>query len=498
MDVVSYRGPGVAGGVSSGLGNAWRKDRNGNTRWWFVADQSISVLSKNAAQSQFVTHLPENVIDGHYRYCNEFLWPVLHDLPQYATYSSEGRALYRRFNARFAQFIAFERQGLSPYFVQDYQLALLPELLQNISTMVFWHIPWPKYVPLEFTEPMSEIARGLLSAHVLGFHTAEYVDNFMNFVSDNLVEYSVDRTHSVVSPIYGRTSPSLIEVASTQPAGNYVMRPFASTGFASTGTRQRSSTTKLVVKPLGIDVNQWQHTAAITPFAQIADKLPEGVLQRPFVLSVDRADYTKAVLERLNAVDKFMEKRPEAIGQLSFVQVCGRSRVGLNAFDRYWEACRALYTTVNDRWRTADWQPIQWLDKPLNPIELSALYRHADIMLVNPVRDGLNLTAKEFTACQGDDAAVLLLSPAAGCWHELGDYSLPANPKNLPEMVDSLEQALHMSPAEKQARNSLAKIVLEKGSLQSWWRYFERVSHAIVRNGGNNIATDDILQAARG
>jgi trehalose 6-phosphate synthase len=484
MDVVSYRGPGVAGGVSSGLGNAWRKDRNGNTRWWFVCDQSINVLSKQAQQSQFVTHLSESVINGHYRYCNEFLWPVLHDLPEHATYRPEDRAQYRRFNARFAQFIAFERQSLSPYFIQDYQLALLPELLQNISTIAFWHIPWPKNVPQEFREPMSEIARGLLSAQVLGFHTAEYVTNFMNFVCDNLAEYSVDWMRSMVSPVFGRTSPSLIEVASTQSQSNYVLRPL--TGRSS---NQLSSATKLVVKPLGIDTQQWQETAAATPISQLADKLPEGILQKPFVLSVDRADYTKAVLERLTAIDKFMEKRQEAIGQVSFVQICGRSRSGLTAFDRYWEECRTLGAAVNDRWRTADWQPVQWLEKPLNAIELSALYRRASVMLVNPVRDGLNLTAKEFTACQGDDAAPLLLSPAAGCWHELGKYSLPAHPQDLPQMLDSLERAFEMSAQEKQTRNAQAKLVLEKGSLQSWWRYFERVSYAIASGANRNTAT---------
>ncbi|MGH9551395.1 MAG: trehalose-6-phosphate synthase, partial [Terriglobales bacterium] len=194
------------------------------------------------------------------------------------------------------------------------------------------------------------------------------------------------------------------------------------------------------------------------------------------VLSVDRADYTKAVIERLNIVDRFFERRPEMVGNLSFLQICGRSRAGLPAFDSYWNDCRSLYEQINNRWRKDSWQPVQWMEQPLNASELSVLYRRASAMLVNPVRDGLNLTAKEYVACQDKKPGVLLLSPGAGVWHEIGKYALPADPHQPEQVVDSLAKALHMSEFESKAINVLARIKLEKFCLDTWWNYFERVS----------------------
>ena len=473
MDVISYRGPGAAGGVSSGLGNAWRQQQDAKTRWWFLSGDTLSVLDQNMERgAEFVHQLTANVVKGHYRYCNEFIWPLMHDLPQHVTYRAEDRALYRRFNFIFAQYVSFDRRG--NYFIQDYQLALVPKLATESRCTLFWHIPFPKEVPIEFVEPLSEIARGMLSAHVIGFHTNEYVENFMHFVSANLAEYSVDEASGEISRIPGRSSPSLIEAAESGLNQPYIIRPFVFPELV-----HDAHSTKLVAKPLGIDLKRWQDTATANDITAFAQQVPTSVLQKPFVLSVDRADYTKAVVERLQIIDKFMEAHPERRGELSFVQVCGRSRAGLTAFDQYWQSCQSLYQQVNSRWQTDDWQPIYWLDKPLSAEHLSAVYSLAAVMLVNPVRDGLNLTAKEFVACQSENAGALLLSPHAGSWHEIGAHCLPADPLNPEQVVSSLNQALSMSPTERQSRNLKTKSKLERGTLSRWWRYFNRTTNAL-------------------
>lgn len=466
MDVISYRGPGAAGGVSSGLANAWKK--HSNDKWWFISDHSLVVLSQGEEQAEFITQLSDNLVSGHYRYCNELLWPLLHDLPQYASYNEEDHEHYRRFNTRVASFVTFEHEGEKPYFVQDYQFALVPRLLniQGLRSTVFWHIPWPKHVPDEYVEQIAEIARALLSASVVGFHAAEYVENFMRFVSRHLAEYSVDLGHSVVR---SRTAPFSPQIELSSP---YVLRP-----YARRLGRTVSGGTRLVAKPLGIDVDQWQQMAECNA-DNLQSKLPADLLRHPMVLSVDRADYTKAVVDRMGIIDKFFETHPHLAGQMSFVQICGRSRVGLSAFDRYWADCATACSFVNDRWRRDGWQPVHWLQEPLKPHELSGLYRHAQAMLVNPVRDGLNLTAKEYAACQGTDAGVLILSPGAGAWHEIGNYCLPAHPHETAQAVQSLDQAFHMSPDERRTRNMLTRVRLEKFNLDAWWRFFHKAAHS--------------------
>jgi trehalose-6-phosphate synthase len=474
MDVLSYRGPGASGGVSSALVSAWKKHHGASMRWWFLAGDSLSVLEKNSGeQVSFVTQIDESVVKGHYRYCNEFLWPILHDLPQYASYSADDRAAYRRFDAHVAQHVRTYGLSSTTYFVQDYQLALLPSLMLGTRSLVFWHIPWPKAVPEEFVEQLAEIARGLLSAHVIGFHTNEYSLNFMKFVSENLDEYSVDVNRALISQRPGRASLALIEQGTAGLDQPYVLRPFASEPVPP------AVQTRLVSKPLGVDVQKWQDAAAASVPTAVKRRLPEGILERRFVLSVDRADYTKSVIERLRAIDRFLQSNPDWRGQVEFIQICGRSRAGLQAFDNYWEQCRSLYQDLDSRWRTDNWRPVQWIEESFSGEELAAIYRRAAAMLVNPVRDGLNLTAKEYAACQSSDAGVLMLSPGAGSWHEIGNYCLPAEPGDIDQISDSLARALAMPYSERRARNSLAKIKLEAASLDRWSRYFSRVSDAI-------------------
>jgi trehalose 6-phosphate synthase len=206
-------------------------------------------------------------------------------------------------------------------------------------------------------------------------------------------------------------------------------------------------------------------------------------LRQKIVLSVDRADYTKAVLERLQSIDRLLCLRPELIGQVSFVQICTRTRGDLEEFERYWQRCQSLYQSINARWQDGEWQPINWIEQPMAPPQLSTLYRRADAMLVNPVRDGLNLTAKEYAACQGDCPGALLLSPDAGAWHEIGAYCLPAHPLNRDQMIESILRGLNMSQAECRARNLLTKISLENNTLTSWFKYFAHAARALSVSG---------------
>jgi len=469
MDVVSYRGPGAAGGVSSGLETAWRGQQTADVSWWFLGDDALKFLTPSSNQPKFVTQLTDAVVKGHYAYCNEFIWPLMHDLPEYASYNAAHRKQYKRFNTTFAQYINFERATKKRYFVQDYQLALLPRLMgvQGGRSNIFWHIPWPKNVQEEYVEAIGEIARGMLSAESIGFHTNEYAQNFLAFVSEHLGEFSINSKDQVIYKTQAGLAQRELEMAAGNELSPYVMRPFMHS------VAPISASTKLIVQPLGIDNERWTELSrtGTAPLDRVGIKPGER-----FVLSVDRADYTKAVIDRLKIIDLLMEQNESLRGDVSFVQICGRSRAGVAVFDKYWNDCRTLADSINERWQKDDWTPIRWIEQGLSAAELAPLYSVADAMLVNPVRDGLNLTAKEFVACRHSNPGVLLLSPGAGAWHEIGQHALAADPTQHQATADAIVRALEMTIEEKFVRTTMMRHKIERNPLTMWWKQFVHAS----------------------
>jgi trehalose 6-phosphate synthase len=190
------------------------------------------------------------------------------------------------------------------------------------------------------------------------------------------------------------------------------------------------------------------------------------------VLSVDRTDYTKGILQRICSIDRFFESNPAYVGEVAFLQICQPTRLGLAAFDKYWEECQVRAYQVNARWATNDWRPLVWIDQPVAPPALSWLYKKAAALLVTPLRDGLNLTAKEFVACGDKDPGALLLSPGAGVWHELGEHALSVKPLLSDQISSQLSLALSMSREERMERSRRMKECLERNTLEDWWHKF--------------------------
>jgi trehalose 6-phosphate synthase len=386
------------------------------------------------------------VLDGHYRFCNNFLWPVMHDMPGQASYSAVDHRLYSKFNSLLARHIAGAGRWWSPwYFVQDYQLAFLPICLAGFKRghcLAFWHIPWPRSVAAEHLAVLRGLARALIACKAIGFHTKEYAINFLRFVDQHLPDSIVDWHRGLIN---GRTH--------------------------------------VLAMPLGVDLDWWQ--AASARQADVFDKHNLAALRaRRFILSVDRADYTKGVAERLEMIDLFFERHAEYRNCVTFVQVCTRTRPGLPAFDAYWSRCRELAARLSLRWSQGGWQPLVWIETALAPEELAIFYREADAMLVNPVRDGLNLTAKEFVACQNAGPGVLLLSAGAGVWHELGNLSIPVHPQKSEQMADLVGAALTMRNAERLVRIDLMKEKLKQNTLHHWWCYFNEQVPELIGEAG--------------
>lgn len=437
MRILSYRGPSAPGGVSNALTQIF-EEHESVSEWWFLRDQSL-VCAKDSSERPSHS-INADLVSDHYKYCNNFLWPVLHDMPHLAIYSADEHKAYQAFNAvvsfrlRVAQKIV--NDGC---FVNDYQFALIPELTKKaMDSFVFWHIPWPRDVLAEHIPALSEIASGLLSANVIGFHIQEYLDNFVDFVSRNLPQLEVRRAVYGISIKEGQSSRRTIS---------------------------------LVCSPLGIDSFHWNGFAK-----QNAEVFKQDLVGgMPFVLSVDRCDYTKGIFERFQAIDSFFKEFPQWKERVVFLQIGSRSRPGLSKFDEYWHLCRSRYQELNSLHATDSWTPIKWVEESLNSESLAMLYSRAQSMIVSPVRDGLNLTAKEYIASQHSYPGMLVLSKGAGVYKEIGKHSLEADPNDSLQFANVIEHSLTMNEAERYRRIHLLKSAVICNSLSSWWQSFLRL-----------------------
>ncbi len=415
MSMVSYRGPERKGGVSSTLTLLANECGKSFKNWHFIQNNKIARLANGDFSAEQIHDLNIDLRELHYSFCNNTLWPLFHGMPNKISYKKSEHQAYIKLNQELAQVVS--DSSSRSFLLHDYQMALLPGILKSrkpdLDITIFWHIPWPAKVPAAFEALMSEIVKDLAQAERIGFHTEEYKNNFLEFLRK-------------IAP---------------------------------------DSRVRALVAPLGIDSRHWGFLARSSePSAHL------NTTGTKFVLSVDRTDYTKGVLERLHAVRSFFNNFPEWKEKLVFVQHCGRTREGLKYFDKYWSSCRSLAEEINQELGCGTWQAVHWLDQGLEASELAALYRDASVMLVNPLRDGLNLTAKEFVSCQVRDPGVLVLSPKAGVYKEIGKHSLSIRPRSPESIAVAVNRALLMPEIERAARIQKAKQIVERNTLNSWWQ----------------------------
>lgn len=445
MNVLSYRGPGKAGGVSGALARIIEKTGDESIYWWYLDETKLK--SRNRHGCAEIRGLPDSVVEGHYRHCNNFLWPVLHGMPERALLDPVDKLSYEQFNNLFAINVLRSIDQSLPQrcFVQDYQLSLVPSLLDrsaNLTTSIFWHIPWPHSVERYHREALIEVAKGLLASQKIGFHIEEYARNFLNFVRLYLPQFEVDFDTKQVTEIKQKLN-----------------RP------------DKALRSQIVVLPLGLDIQFWSKNSFLNEPLALNGHI-RRTCSRPYILSVDRADYTKGVLQRLKAIDHLFEVSPELVGNVSFLQVCQPSRVGLAQFDKYWRQTQKASQELNSRWRQDTWQPLVWVADPVQPSDLAWLYANATAMLVSPLRDGLNLTAKEFISCARREDSVLLLSSGAGVWQELGDLAIQVNAHVPVVAANQIARSLAMPTKEKARRMRELKKRVERNPLDIWWNHF--------------------------
>ena len=349
-----------------------------------------------------------DVRDYYEAYGNGVVWPLFHSLIDRMPLRPGPWATYEKVNQRFDEPVAKKLRRVDVVWVHDYQLMRVPALLraqaQEARIGFFLHIPFPSVEIFSALPGRERVLEGLLGADLVGFHTAGYMRNFAA---------AVERLLGL--PVHGER--------------------------VTYGGRE----VRLGVFPMGADVARYADPAPSK------SRTPRPPIDRRLLLGVDRLDYTKGIPRRLLAFERLLETQPDLRGRVCFLQIAVPSRTDVPAYKRFRRQIDALVGRINGAYGTSAWTPVQYVARPVSQEQLVSLYRSCDVMVVTPLRDGMNLVAKEFVASRVDEDGVLVLSEFAGAADEMHE-ALLVNPYDLDSVASAMHEALMMSPDERRAR----------------------------------------------
>jgi alpha,alpha-trehalose-phosphate synthase [UDP-forming] len=358
---------------------------------------------------------------GYYEgFSNEGLWPLSHIAHTRPVFRPEDWLQYQKINRRFADAVLQEMESTeSPILLaQDYHFALLPRMIKDARpdarVAIFWHIPWPNAEVFGICPWQRELVDGLLGADLIGFHIQSHCNNFLETVDralEALTEwdrFAVNRQGHIT-----RVRPYPISVAFPENSNE-----------------------------VGETRNAGEERAALCAEMHVEASL--------LGVGVDRVDYTKGILERFRAIERFIELNPAYQQRFTFVQIGAPSRTDIERYKQFLDEVSAEADRINARFQTARWKPIVFRKKHHSHEEIARFYRAASFCMVTSLHDGMNLVAKEYVASRDDNRGALILSTFAGAAHELSD-ALLVNPYDVSQLAESIHRALEM-PEEEQAR----------------------------------------------
>lgn len=378
----------------------------------------------------------EDVRDYYDGFCNQTLWPLFHYFTSFTSYRDDQWECYKRVNEKFCDAIMEELDEDAKVWVHDYHLMLVPGMVRkrapDATIGFFLHIPFPSYelfrlLPSRWRE---ELLEGLLGADLVGFHTYDYTQYFLR----------------CVLKILGNEN--------------------------SFGQIERDARfVKADTFPMGIDYARFADTCDTAEVREKLEDLRGQLSDQKVILSVDRLDYTKGIVNKLHAYELFLDQNPEWHGKVVLTLVVVPSRTGVMQYEEIKAEIDEIVGSINGRYGSIDWTPILYQYKALPFEELLGLYRLGDVAMVTPERDGMNLIAKEYLSCRLDGSGVLLLSEMAGASSELGE-ALVVNPNSTSEMADGLLQALETPRDDQVARNRPMQQRLRRYDVVHWAREF--------------------------
>src|SRR3989338_3240533 len=376
--------------------------------------------------------LTQKEFAGYYNgFSNEALWPLCHMAHVRPQFRKENWLEYKKVNGLFAKTLLQEIRHVERpvVLVQDYHLALVPALIKksrpDAQVAIFWHIPWPSAAQFNICPSRKEILEGMLGADLIGFHTQQYCNNFIDTVG-NEVESRIDLEHFSVFREDHRT----------------FVKPFpASIAFPGIAEMHRK------------------------PDRSMLESL--GITSRKPVLVVGRMDYIKGIPERFKGFEFLLDTYPEYRGTITLLQIGSPTRESVEKYREYAAQVSAEAERINEKFGTRDWKPIVFEHRSYSHAALRELYRLADACLVTSLHDGMNLVAKEYAAARADEAGVLVLSQFAGASHDLKG-ALIINPYSAEETSAALRAALTMSKTEQHRRMKAMRASVSDYNIYRW------------------------------
>ncbi len=375
----------------------------------------------------------QEVQDYYHGFSNSSLWPILHYMPMYMKHETAWWEAYRKVNERFARTVLEHANDDDIIWVHDYHLMLLPSMLReagrNMRVGFFLHTPFPSYEIFRCHPQRVELLEGLLGADQVGFHTFGYLRHF----------------HSAVLRVLG-VEPEMNHI----PLG----RRYVHSG----------------VYPIGINAAQFERQLASPEHDHQLAEYRDRYAGRRVVISVERLDYTKGIVHRLHAIDRFLENYEDK-DKICFVMINVPSRGEVEQYQILREEVESLVGKINGKHATVDNAPVHFIFQSVTFTQLCALYCLADVALVTPLIDGMNLVAKEYVACRTDENGVMILSEFAGAAHELFDAVI-VNPYDIDDVATKLNEAIAMEQPRKAGRMRLMRNRVLKNDARYWAKLF--------------------------
>lgn len=431
---------GVASGLKSYLESLSSEQKRDGYLWigWPgspVEEEDHSLLREKLLRehTSYPVFLTQTQVDGYYNgFCNKVIWPLFHYFLNFIEPSEEYWHSYKEVNKHFAEQIAPLLRSTDVISIQDYQLLLLPQYLRNLrsdlSVSLFLHIPFPpldifRLLPFSWRQ---ELLDGMLGADLIGFHTHEY------------------RQHFLMS--------TLRLLGAEHRAGKLLVnnRIVASEVF-----------------PMGIDYQRFSKASKSSKVSTNVKKMRQSLGEKKLIFSVDRLDYSKGITNRLQGYQLFLKKYPEWQGKVTLIVSSEPSRTDIEQYKTIKRSVDEMIGRINGEYGNLSWQPILYQYTSLSFEDMVALYKVSDVALITPLRDGMNLIAKEYIASLSDQKGVLILSEMAGSAKELKE-ALIINPFDIDEIANAIFNGLTMSVVQQKKKNSLMQARLEKYDVKQW------------------------------
>jgi trehalose 6-phosphate synthase len=380
--------------------------------------------------------LPAAHYGGYYEgFANSALWPALHSRTDLISATEEDYVSYREVNAFMARaLLRFEKPDTT-FWIQDYHFLALGAELRDLGVTqpvgFFLHTPWPAHAVMGGVPHHRELAEAMLAYDLIGFQTSDDCENFLSYLASDL---GLAIENGVVTSRYGHS--------------------------------------RIAVFPIGIDVEKFAVQAAKAVSHPDVSRLRRSLNGERLAIGVDRLDYSKGLVNRINAFDRMWTLQPALERTVSLLQIATPSRGAIEAYGNLQSELARLVSDVNGRHGEVDWTPIRYLNKGYSQTVLAGLYRTAQVGVVTPLHDGMNLVAKEYVAAQNpDDPGVLVLSKFAGAANEL-DTALLVNPHDIDGMARTIAAALSMPLIERRMRWEAMMKKLRSHTIQQWFADF--------------------------